>query len=52
MVYELHNFIHYLLGKHLKMFIDHLALKYLVNKPVLGGGSVDGYYCFRNLILK
>ena len=37
MVYELHKFIHYLLGKHLKMFTDHLALKYLVNKPVLGG---------------
>jgi hypothetical protein len=35
------------------MFRDHSALKYLVNKPVLGGGeSVDGYYCFKNLILK
>jgi hypothetical protein len=37
MVYALHRFKHYLLGKHFKMFIDHLALKYLVNKLVLGG---------------
>ena len=28
---------HYLLGKHFKMFTDHSSLKYLVNKPVLGG---------------
>jgi hypothetical protein len=37
MVYELQKFRHYLLGKHFKMFTDHSALKYLVNKPVLGG---------------
>jgi hypothetical protein len=37
MVYALHNFRHYLLGGHFKMFTDHSALKYLVNKPVLGG---------------
>jgi hypothetical protein len=37
MVYALQNFRHYLLGKHFKMFIDHSALKYLVNKTVLGG---------------
>jgi hypothetical protein len=37
MVYALHKYRHYLLGKHFKMFIDHSALKYLVNKPVLGG---------------
>ena len=24
------------MGKHFKMFTDHSALKYLVNKPVLG----------------
>jgi hypothetical protein len=36
MVYALHKFMHYLLGKHFKMFTDHHALKYLVNKPVLG----------------
>jgi hypothetical protein len=37
MVYVLQKFRHYLLGKHFKMFIDHSVLKYLVNKPVLGG---------------
>jgi hypothetical protein len=37
MVYALQKFRHYLLGKHFKMFIDHSALKYLVNKLVLGG---------------
>ena len=37
MVYALQKFIHYLLGEHFKMFTDHSALKYLVNKPVLGG---------------
>jgi hypothetical protein len=52
MVYELHKFRHYLLGKHFKMFTDHSTLKYLVNKPVLGGGSIDGCYYSKNLILK
>jgi hypothetical protein len=33
----LHKFRHYLLGKNVKMFTDHSVLKYLVNKPVLGG---------------
>ena len=37
MVYALQNFRHYLLGASFKMFTDHSALKYLVNKPVLGG---------------
>ena len=37
MVYALQNFRHYLLGRHFKMFTDHFSLKYLVNKPVLGG---------------
>jgi hypothetical protein len=37
MVYTVHKFRHYLLGGHFKMFTDHSALKYLVNKPVLGG---------------
>jgi hypothetical protein len=37
MVYPLHNFHHYLFGGHFKMFTDHSALKYLVNKTVLGG---------------
>jgi hypothetical protein len=37
MVYALQKFRHYLLGGHFKMFTNHSTLKYLVNKPVLGG---------------
>lgn len=37
MVYALQKFRHYLLGAHFKMFTDHSALKYLGNKPMLGG---------------
>lgn len=37
MVYALQNFYHYLLGGHFKMYTDHSALKYLVNKPMFGG---------------
>lgn len=39
MVYSLQNSMHYLLGAHFKMYMDHSALKYLVNKLVLGGGG-------------
>jgi hypothetical protein len=53
MFYALHKFRQYLLGGHFKMFTDHPALKYLVNKPVLGGGEyADGYYYSRSMILK
>ena len=37
MVYALQKFRHYLLGGHFKIFTDHSALKYLVNKPFFGG---------------
>ena len=37
MVYALQKFRHYLLYVDFKMFTNHSALKYLVNKPVLGG---------------
>jgi len=37
MVNSLQNFRHYLLGSHFKMFTDHSALKYLVNKLVSRG---------------
>jgi hypothetical protein len=37
MVYALQKFRYYLLGGHFKMFTSHSVLKYLVNKPVLGG---------------
>jgi hypothetical protein len=36
-VYALQKFKHYLLGKKINMFTYHSALKYLVNKPMLGG---------------
>ena len=36
-VYALQKTRHFLLGVHFKIFIDHSTLKYLVNKPVLGG---------------
>jgi hypothetical protein len=37
MVYALQKYRYYLLGKHFNMFTNHSALKYLVNRPVLGG---------------
>jgi len=49
MVYALYKFRHSILGGHFKMHIDHSALKYLVNNPVLGGEYVDGC-CFRSMI--
>jgi hypothetical protein len=52
MVYALQKFRHYLLGKHFKMFTDHSSLRYLVNKPVLGGRICRWYFCFRSLTLK
>ena len=52
MVYALHKFRHYLLGSHFKMFIDHLALKYLVNKIVLWGRFVGGFFSSRSMILR
>ena len=52
MVYALQKFMHYLLGASFKMFTDHSALKYLVNKPVLGGESADGYSSSKSMILK
>jgi len=37
MVYAFQKYRHYLLGGHFGMYTDHSALRYLVNKPVLGG---------------
>jgi hypothetical protein len=37
MVYALQKLKHYLLGQHSEMFTYHSALRYLVNKLVLGG---------------
>jgi hypothetical protein len=36
MVYSLQKFKHYLLGSHLKMYTNHYALRYLLNKLVFG----------------
>jgi len=33
MVYALHNFNHFLLGKNIYIYVNHMALVYLVNKP-------------------
>ena len=51
MVYVLQKFQHYLLGGHFRMYTNYSTLKYLVNKPVLGGRSVDGSSYFKNLTL-
>ena len=37
MVYALKKFHRYLLGGHMKFFMDHFDLKCLVNKPMLKG---------------
>ena len=41
MVYALHKFRHFLSGGHFKMYTDHSALKYLVNRPMLGGEDMQ-----------
>jgi hypothetical protein len=40
MVYAMQKLCHYLLGGHFKVFTNHFMLKYLVNKPVLGGENM------------
>ena len=52
MVYALQKFRHYLLGASFKMFTNHSALKYLVNKPVLGGRICRWLLYFSSMILK
>ena len=47
MVYALQKFMHYLLGGHFKMFTNHSALQYLVNKPVLGGRICRWFLLFQ-----
>ena len=47
MVYALHKFKHYLLGGHFKMYTNHFALKYLVNKPGLGGNIYQWVILFQ-----
>ena len=52
MVYMLQKFRHYLLGGHFKVYIDHSALNYLVNKHVLAGKYAYGCCYFKNMILR
>ena len=52
MVYALEKFRYYLLGNHFKMFTDHSTLKYLVNKPVLGGNICRWILIFQELDFK
>jgi len=47
MVYALQKLRHYLLGGHFKMYTDHSTLKYLVNKPVLGGRICRWFLLFQ-----
>ena len=37
MVYSMHNYRHYLLGPHFKLYTNYSSLKYLINKLDLGG---------------
>jgi len=52
MVYALQKFRHYLLGGHFKMYTYHYALKYLVNKQVLGGRICRCLLLFQEYDLK
>jgi hypothetical protein len=47
MVYALQKFHHYLLGTPFKLFTNHSTLKYLVNKPVLGGRIYHWLFLFQ-----
>ncbi len=40
MVYALHKFKHYLLGKWFVFYVDHMALIYLINKPQISSKIV------------
>ena len=47
MMYALQKFKHFLLEQHFKMFIDHSALRYPVNKPVLRGRICTWFLLFQ-----
>ena len=47
MVYCMQKYRHYLLGSHFKLYIDNDALKYVVNKPVLGGRIYNYLFLFQ-----
>jgi hypothetical protein len=37
MFFSLHKFRHYLMGNKFVFYVDHMALVYLVNKPLVSG---------------
>jgi hypothetical protein len=47
MVYAMYKFRHYMLGSHFKMYTNHSTLRYLVNKPVLGGRICRWFLLFQ-----
>jgi hypothetical protein len=52
MVYALQKFRQHLLGKHFKMFTDHSAIKYLVNKTMLGGRIYRWLFLFQKFVFE
>jgi hypothetical protein len=41
MVYSVQKLRHYLLANHFIFYIDHQALLYLINRPVVSGSPMD-----------
>ena len=50
MIFAIQKTCHYLLDYPFTFYVDHDALKYLINKPHLHGRP-GGFYSCRNLIL-
>jgi hypothetical protein len=46
MVFALHKFRHYLLGKKFVFYVDHMALIYLINKPHVSGKIIKWLLLF------
>ncbi len=51
MVYTLHKFCHYFLSNRFVLYVDHMALTYLVNKPQLFGRIAKWLLFFWNMTL-
>jgi hypothetical protein len=52
MIYVVKKNRHYLLGDNFIFFVDHQTLLYLVNKPIVIGKLLGGFYYYKSLILK
>ncbi len=46
MVYVLHKFTHYMLGNRFTIYVYHMALVYLVNKPQVFGRLIRWFLLF------